>query len=246
LLQNMPGIPSDLAAQMRQAAEAQQSAGESLQSMAQSLQQMAQDMAQEGMSQDAQQAMESMAEQLSQMEMSQQESESFQAAMNEIQSQIERMGQDPCQNGCTGECGGSCEGGGEDGGGGGQDGKGKGAEGEGDSMAVGPGIGTGGEPGSNDNPEIPLDYILDKRKSTGENTGGPTIGSTLVYGDQIRGDSVAQFEAATTAARAEAAEAIETRRIPREYEKAIQHYFGRLEARAKAKRAAEGAGASGG
>ncbi len=228
MLQNMPGIPSDMAAQMRQMADAQQQAGESMQSMAQSLQQMAQNMSQDSMSQEAQQAMESMSDQLSQMEMSQQECESLEAAMSEIQDQMQKMGQD---------------------GQGGQGGEGQWGEGdqqgqweEGDSMSEGDGSGGPGEGWGKSPDSQAVDYMLEKQKEKVENQGGPTIGSTLVYGDQIRGESVAQFEAATTAAKAEAAEAIETRRIPREYEKAIQHYFGRLEARAKAKRAAEQAG----
>ncbi|MEZ6243854.1 MAG: hypothetical protein R3B57_12525 [Phycisphaerales bacterium] len=232
MLQNMPGIPSDMAAQMRQMADAQQSASESLQSMSQSLQQMAQNMSQDQsgqQSQDAQQAMQSMADQLSQMEMSQQESESFQAAMNEIQDQLDKMGQ-----GDKGDKSGNGK----------SPGDGQGQWDEGDSLAKNDGSGGPGQ-GWGPSPDAEaVDYILDKQKEKVENHGGPTIGSTLVYGDQIRGESVAQFEAATTAARAEAAEAIETKRIPREYEKAIQHYFGRLEARAKAKRAAEEAASS--
>ncbi len=227
MLQDMPGIPSDLAQQLRQSAEAQQSASESLQSMSQAMQQMAENMSQEGMSQQAQDAMQSMSDQLSQMEMSQAESESFESAMREIEDQLSQMGENQCPDGsCSGDCAsGDC------------DGQGKWGEGD-SSMAQKQGSGGPGQGEGKPSPDAQaVDYMLEKQKEKVFNQGGPTIGSTLVFGDQIRGESVAQFEAATTAARAEAAEAIETRRIPREYEKAIQHYFGRLEARAKAKRA---------
>ncbi|MEM9662452.1 MAG: hypothetical protein AAF937_09105, partial [Planctomycetota bacterium] len=60
-------------------------------------------------------------------------------------------------------------------------------------------------------------------------TDGPIIGSTLVYESQVRGESRATFAAAAQSASASAADAIESMRVPRAYERAVQRYFGALE-----------------
>ena len=65
---------------------------------------------------------------------------------------------------------------------------------------------------------------------------GPTIGTMLVQGEQIKGESRAQFQATADAAEAQASEAIQNNTIPREYHDAIKHYFGEL----KKKVAAQG------
>jgi hypothetical protein len=55
----------------------------------------------------------------------------------------------------------------------------------------------------------------------------------MVQGSQIKGESTAAFSEAVQSATTEASEAIETKRIPREYESAVQSYFGRLDKAAK-------------
>ncbi len=223
MLENMPSISSDMASQLQQMAQSQQSASESMQSMSQAMQQMSQSMSEQSMGEQGAEGMESMSEQLSDMEMAQGEMESLESAMNEVQSQMDQMGE--CMNG--GGKGAPGEGMGE----------GLGDWSEGDSSQQGRGSGGPGQGYGESPDERAIDFMLDKKKQKVLNQGGPTIGSTLVFGDQVRGESVAAFEGAVDAGRAEAAEAIETKRIPREYERAVQHYFGRLEARAKAKRA---------
>lgn len=225
MLENMPSISSDMMSQLQQMAQSQQNASESMQSMSQAMQQMAQNMSEQSMSREGAQSMEELSQQLSDMEMAQGEMESLESAMSEIQNQMQQMSQGmgecaSCGGDCTGECGG----------------QGDGNWSEGDSSQQGEGSGGPGQGYGESPAEQPVDYILDKKKQKVLNRGGPTIGSTLVFGDQVRGESVAQFEGAVGQGRAEAAEAIETKRIPREYEDAVQHYFGRLEARAKAKR----------
>ena len=229
MLENMPSISSEMMSQLQQLAQAQQNASESMQSMSQAMSQMAQSMSEQSMSQEGAQSMESLAEQLSSMEMAQGEMEALESAMSEIQSQMEQMGQGmgECAS-CGGDCSGECSGG-----------QGQGDWAQGDAAQQSEGSGGPGQGYGESPSEQAVDYILDKKKQKVLNQGGPTIGSTLVFGDQVRGESVAQFEGAVTRGRAEAAEAIETKRIPREYEDAVQHYFGRLEARAKARRAAE-------
>ena len=66
-----------------------------------------------------------------------------------------------------------------------------------------------------------------------KNTGGPIIGSRLVYGEQVRGESVAEFADVVEASIAESAEAFEGGTVPREYHVAVKTYFGRLQAKVK-------------
>ncbi len=225
LEQNAPALSSEMMNQLSQMAQAQQNASESMQSMSQAMQQMAQSMSEQSMGQEGAQSMESLSEQLSSMEMSQGEMESLESAMSEIQNQMHQMGE---SMGECASCGGPCKGGGQC--------EGQGNWSEGDSSQEGQGSGGPGQGAGESPEEQAIDFMLEKKKQKVANQGGPTIGSTMVFGDQVRGESAARFEGAVGAGRAEAAEAIETKRIPREYEKAVQHYFGRLEARAKAKR----------
>ena len=86
-----------------------------------------------------------------------------------------------------------------------------------------------------DQPTIDFETEMYKAENNA-NRGGPVIASTLVYGTQVRGESTAAFSDAVRSAETEAAEALESRRVPREHEAAVKAYFGRL------KRAAESAG----
>ncbi|MEM9167914.1 MAG: hypothetical protein AAGB48_12925 [Planctomycetota bacterium] len=63
-------------------------------------------------------------------------------------------------------------------------------------------------------------------------TDGPIIGSRLVYEGQVRGESRADFAVAAKAASSDAADAVESMRVPRAYENAVMRYFGALERRA--------------
>ncbi len=62
---------------------------------------------------------------------------------------------------------------------------------------------------------------------------GPIIGSSLVYESQVRGESRAVFAEAAQSASASASDAIESMRVPRAYEQAVQRYFGALEREAE-------------
>lgn len=75
-------------------------------------------------------------------------------------------------------------------------------------------------------------FDVENLRVQSETRAGPIIGSVMVEGDQIRGESRAEFSQAVLAAHAAASEAIETQRIPREYHDAIKGYFGRLESKA--------------
>ena len=72
---------------------------------------------------------------------------------------------------------------------------------------------------------------------------GPIIGSRMVYEGQIRGESRVEFAQSAEAAAANASDAIESMRVPREYEAAVMKYFGALREKAEpAKDASEDKG----
>ncbi|MBL0926444.1 MAG: hypothetical protein IBJ11_02175 [Phycisphaerales bacterium] len=58
------------------------------------------------------------------------------------------------------------------------------------------------------------------------------IGSTVIQGDQVRGEAAAEFGRAVQAGSAAATEAIDSKIVPREYHDAIKHYFGQLREKA--------------
>lgn len=210
-LQRMQGIsPQQMRSLMNQAMN-QQAVCESMQSMAGSMSQMAQAM-QNGNPQNMQ-SMQQLGQQLTAAEMMQAEMQAIDQALSQCNAQMSRMGQSMCE--CSG-----CK------------------SGAGQCTGIGNGFGMGigeGDGGSLYDPDLAPadDYILKNEKTNVQNLGGPIIGSTLVYGAQVKGEATAQFGEAVGASSAVAAEACETMRVPREYQGPVMHYFGRLEALAK-------------
>jgi len=102
--------------------------------------------------------------------------------------------------------------------------------------------GSGGIPNLGSPTDPNSDYTLTREQAKVRvNQGGPVIASTLVYGSQVKGESTAAFASAVESANATASEAIETRRVPRKHEPAVQRYFGRLDAATRAANASEDA-----
>lgn len=216
-LKDNPNLTEGQKDALQQAAQAQQQASDAMNAMAQAMGQMAAGMQQNGMSPDAQAAADSLSSQLGDMEAAASELAGAQAAMSEVQRQLAKMGSGLCE-------GGQCAGFGE----GSQAGK-TGQFGQGERYTQGSGSGGPGR-GNGQSPEdAPADYTFEKTKPNVVTGDGPVIASTLVYGKQIRGESKAAFGEAASSAGAAAAEAIETRRVPKEHEDAVRHYFGRLE-----------------
>jgi hypothetical protein len=205
--------------QMMEMAQAQCDASEACQGMAGAMGQMAAAMGQEGSASEMSSGMESMSDQLSQMEMMQQEMQNLQNAMSECNAQMQKLGQ--CMSdGSGGQCFG--EGSGQ-----GQWAAGDSSQSQG-SGSGGPGQGQGGSMDSE-----AADFMLERKKIEVANQGGPIIGETIVYGAQVRGEAKATFQQTVAQARAQSSEAIESKAVPKQYESAIQHYFGRLEAVAR-------------
>jgi hypothetical protein len=177
-------------------------------------------MSQQGMQQEGAEGMSEMMQELSQSEMMQSDMENLDAAMKEAKSQMAKMG-GQCNNpgGKPGE--GECEGNGQ-----------LGQWRQGESNKFGQGSGGPGK-GNGDGPEEnPADYEFDKQKAKTPLGEGPMIGSRLVYGDQVKGESKAQFSQAVEAGEKAVAEGLESQRIPREMENAVKKYFGNLKNKA--------------
>lgn len=212
------GASEEQAQQLAQAAQAQQRASDAASSMSQSMGQMAAGMQQSNPDQMSQ-GLDSMSGQLSDMEMMQQEMNALDQALGQCQGQLAALGQ------CSGS-----------GHGFGQDSKwgGTGQWSEGNSQGFGNGSGGPGR-GMGAGPDAEAaDYMLKKERAEVNTTNdGPVIASTMVQGTQIRGESTATFTNAVQSATTQAAEAIETKRVPRKHENAVQHYFGKLDNEAK-------------
>jgi methyl-accepting chemotaxis protein len=222
-LEKMEGLSDEQKQAIQQAAQAQQQASESMSDMAGAMSQMAQAMSQEGQDgqpgQAGQEGASALSDQLSQMEAAAQEAQNLSAAMGEAQSQMNQLGQ------AMGEPGsGQCFGGGQ------------GQFAEGDSSKPGGGMGGPGRGSGGAMDSEQTDYALEQIKQNVANQGGPIISETIVYGAQVRGESTKTFQSAVTEAKALSTEALESKVVPKQYAGAIQHYFGRLEAVAKAKK----------
>jgi hypothetical protein len=204
--------------------------------MSQSMSKASKGMSQQGLNQQAMEGMEQMSQELSQAEVMQSDMENLDAALKEAQSQLAKLGkklggQGTCKNPGDGDGDGDGDGKGE--------GEGQGYSkklGEwraGDSTKKGSGSGGPGQ-GSGAGPQAdPTDFVLEKKKADVKTSAGPIIGSRLVYGQQVRGESVAQFSEAVASAQQAAAEGIDSQQVPREMENAVKAYFGRLEAKSR-------------
>jgi len=186
----------------------QMQASQAMQSMANAMSQMSQDLQSQcenpgqnpGQNGSMQQAMQSMSEQLSASEMASAEMQLAQQAMSQCQGMMGEFGNSLGQN---------------------------------PSGMPGSGGKKAGEADVANDLSSPLlasdDYMLKNEKTQVANNGGPIIGSTMVYGAQVKGEATAEFGQAVGASSIQAAEAIESMRVPREYHDAVRHYFGRLE-----------------
>lgn len=222
-LEKLPQLSMEQKQGLMKMAQASKSAGESMGAMAQAMGKMAQGQGQgqKGMDEKGQQGMAEMMQQMSQAEMMAAEMANVDSALSEAKNQLQAMSQSmgQCNNPGMGECQGGLNGQWKPG-----ETQANGGTGRG-----GPGQANGG--GSK---EQVADESWEKRKVRGSLGQGPTIGTTLIEGESIKGESTAKFQSAVEAASQQANEAMETNAIPREYHEAIKHYFGRLAAKTKA------------
>ncbi|HYE03317.1 MAG TPA: hypothetical protein VD963_08790 [Phycisphaerales bacterium] len=217
------GLSPEQRKALLEAAMACKSACSACQNMGKSAAAMARSMGQEGMGEEGMAAAGEMQGELAELEQLAAELEAADAAGEETEGQLaalSKFGEGQCEG--MGECEGGLS-------------ASNGPFREGFSRnrgsgSGGPGIGDGGESGVAE-----AEATLTKRRSKVATQQGPIISSRMVQGEQIKGESVAQFGEVTAAAEQEAAEALENNVIPREYHDVVKHYFGNLKARAKVK-----------
>ncbi|MFO0831672.1 MAG: hypothetical protein U0637_07490 [Phycisphaerales bacterium] len=201
-------------------AQSASKSSEACKNMSDAASKMAKGMSQEGSQNDAAQAMQEMSNQLSDAEAMQTDMENLQAAMEEAKDQLAKLGGQCKKGGDSGE--GECEGSGK-----------LGQWREGDSSKSGKGSGGPGKSQGGRSPDAQAsDYAFEKKKADVSTTAGPIISSRLVQGDQIKGESVAEFSQAVEQGEVTAAEGIDNVRIPREMEGAVKAYFGNLKKKA--------------
>ncbi|MEL7484319.1 MAG: hypothetical protein AAFN41_08180 [Planctomycetota bacterium] len=213
-LENMQNLSETQKQQLQQMAESAAQSQQMMQNMSGAMSQMAQAMQQGQMGQMSE-GMGQLSDQLSQMEMLSADMAGMQAMMQQMQGQAFALGQAAgSQGGMQGMPG---------------MGEGQGRWNMGDTSRQGNGSGGPGQ-GNGDSPAArETSFSTTAAKSAVKTTDGPIIGSTLVYESQVRGESRATFAAAAQSASASAADAIESMRVPRAYERAVQRYFGALE-----------------
>jgi len=196
--------------QLMEQAMAQAQASQQCSNMGQAMSQMAKAMqGQEGMSGQGQAAMDQLGDMLSEMEQLQGDMQSMQAMMDAAQSQMNKMGQGFCQN------------------------PGMSNWNEGDTSRRSKGSGGPGQ-GDGVSPEARETSItFNDTKANVTTQQGPIIGSRMVYEGQIRGESRTAFAMGAKSAAHNASDAIESMRVPREFEGPVMKYFGALERRAE-------------
>jgi hypothetical protein len=189
--------------------------------MGEGMSKMAQGMTQDGLQQEGQEGMESLEKELSESEMLSEDMQNLDAALEQAKSQLADLG----------EClGGQCDNPGSN--------PGKGATGgwkPGESAGKqGPGSGGPGQSSGGASPDaVATDIQYQKEKAAVQTQAGAIIGSRLVFGEAVKGESTAEFSTVVEAGSREAAEAMDSMQIPREFHDAVKHYFGRLERKVK-------------
>ena len=210
-IQNSQNLTQQQKQQLQQQLQNMQKAAGQCQNCAGGMSQLAQSLGQQGMGG----AMQNLQGQLSQMEMMEMQLQNLQAAKGQCSGAMAGLGQ----------------------------GGGKGAnqlplwaqkqrlvQGGG-----GTGAGNSGRGGTEEGTNNSEDTLVDAKKAqTVVNPSGPIVGSMVVEGgEQIRGESVAQFREVAKASGQAAADAIDEARVPKEYEDVVKGYFGGLEKEAQ-------------
>ncbi len=216
-LENAKNLSEEQKKQLQEACKNQGECQNAMEALAGACKQAGESMSQDGQKGEGSQKGEGMGEmgdQLSELEQLAMDMEAADAALSEAKSQMQSM----CQGQCDGEGLGECAGG--------MEGTKPWAAGYSQNPgngSGGPGRGQGGSPG-----ESAADYDTVKKKAIGKMGDGPIVGSRLVEGESIKGESKAAFSQVVATADQAATEAIEQNTIPREFHEAIKSYFGTL------------------
>lgn len=227
-----PGLSEGQKRALLEMAKADEAAQAAAEGMSGAMQSMSQGL-ESGSKGESMQGAGELGDQLTAAEMMAAELGSLEAAMSECRSQMAALGQSLGESSGMGEMAGGLSMNAS---------TGQWSAGESTSRGLGqggPGQGQGGSAGTAEAPEN-----WEKRKFNTPTGQGPVIGTTLVQGEQIRGESKARFEQVVAGATQQAAEALEHNVIERQYHDAVKAYFGALAARTKAEEASSGTGPS--
>ncbi len=217
-LKNAENLSEEQKKKLEEACKNQSECQNSMESMAGACQSAAQSLSEKGEQGEGSKSggMGDMGEQLSELEQLAMEMEMTDAALSECKSQMQSL----CKG--DGEGLGECAGG--------MEGNKPWAPGytrnSGGMGRGGPGQANGGSAA-----ESAADFETVKKKAIGAQGEGPIVGSRLVEGESIKGESKAAFSQVVATADQAATEAIEQNTIPREFHEAIKSYFGTLKER---------------
>jgi len=229
-MEQMENLTDEQKKQMLDMAKAAAKSAQQSGKMSEAMSKMAQGMTQEGLQQEGMEGADQMNQELSDAEMLKEDMQNLDAALEQAKAQLDQLGE------CLGGDGKAGEG----------DKPGKGTTGgwkPGESAGK-KGSGSGG-PGQSEGGASPqaqaADFEYKKEKAQVQTQGGPIIGSRLVYGEAVKGEATSEFSTVVEASSREAAEAMDSMQIPREYHDAVKHYFGRLQEKVKKEGAPAGA-----
>jgi hypothetical protein len=215
-LDQLKNLTDDQKKQLLEMAKAASKSQSQCKNMGDAMSKMAKGMSQPGLQQEGAEGAGDLAKELSDAEMLQSDMQNLDAALKEAKKQMAQLGE------CLG-------GDGSNGNGEGSEKNGQGPWRAGNADRKGSGSGGPGQSSGGASPAAqPTDFTSEKHKAPGKTGQGPIIGSRLVYGQQVKGESTAEFQAGVDAGAQEAAEAMDNMQIPREYHDAVKHYFGTL------------------
>lgn len=207
-LEAMQGLTQEQKQELQKMAEASASACEACAGLGASMGKMSQALSQGEMGESASGAMQGLGEQLSSMEMTSQQLSQMRRAMQMAQGQCQSLGN-------SGEGRMPGQGGNRPW----QPGEKRGAG----NGTGGPGSGNGQTPGHEEAP-----FQLQNEQQQVRRKGGQIIGTQLVPGASLKGESRAALISALPSAVESAEEAIESQQVPLEYQNAVRRYYERV------------------
>jgi hypothetical protein len=226
-LENAKNLTAEQKQQLMQQAAAKKESSEMCKNLSKCMSGMCQNMSKEGMNSEGMSQAQQLAQQLSEMEMMSQEMKACEAALSECKSQLSQLASQ-CKSGqCNGM--GECQGG---------DPNKNGDWKQGWSQKLGKGSGGPGYGNGSGRPDAKADFKAQTERDMGKKGDGPIIGSSLVDGEQVKGESKAQLEAALQKAADSADDAIVENRVPKEYQEAVKNLYGKLKKKLEEQKAA--------
>ncbi len=183
-LENAKNLSEEQKQQLQQAAQAKKESSEMCKNLSKAMSGMCENMGEKGMNSEGMSKAQELSQQLSEMEMLSQEMKACEAALGECKSQMSQLASQ-CKSGqCNGM--GECEG----------DPNKAGQWQSGWSQKQGKGSGGPGYGNGTGRPDAKADFKTQQEKFKSKLGNGPIVGSSLVDGEQVKGESSAQLSEA--------------------------------------------------